>query len=224
MIDDRLRPLKDRALEPVVRRLAPLMGALPVTIVALGLGVGAAVAAAGGQVVWSVVLWLACRVADGLDGAVARHRGDASDLGGYVDLLGDTVVYAAVPLGLALALDERAGWIAVAVLLGVLYLNTVSWAVLSALLEKRRGAAVSGVTSIRLPTGLVEGAETIVLYTLMLAMPERAVLWFVVMAVLVAITVAQRLVTAARTSLRDDVPATDAAGSRGDRCDSGRSG
>lgn len=203
MIDDRLRPLKDRALEPLATRLAGHVAPLPITLVSLATGLGAAVTAGAGHVWWSVVLWLTCRVADGLDGAVARRRGASSDLGGYLDLLADTVVYAAVPLGIASALDERAGWIAVAVLLGVLYLNTVSWAVLSALLEKRRGSVVGGPTSVRLPTGVIEGAETIVLYTLMLAIPERAVWWFVAMTALVGATVVWRAVGAARTTLND---------------------
>ncbi len=43
------------------------------------------------------------RLGDGLDGALARHLGQASDAGGFVDIGLDFVFYAAVVLGFALA-------------------------------------------------------------------------------------------------------------------------
>jgi phosphatidylglycerophosphate synthase len=204
VIDARLRPLKDRLLDPVAGAAARRCGPLPFTVASLGLGLGAALAAASGLVIWSVVLWLTGRVSDGLDGAVARRRGVTSDLGGYLDILGDTVVYAAVPIGVAVAVDQRAAWIAVAFLLAAFYVNAVSWAVLSALLEKRRPAReVGSAPSVHMPAGLIEGAETIVLYTLLLAFPGQATSWFVLMAVLVGVTIVQRLVIAASRTLHD---------------------
>jgi phosphatidylserine synthase len=78
-------------------RIAP--GAL--TASSLLCGVGAGTAAAAGSRWIALVLWLAGRVLDGLDGALARATQRAGDLGGYLDLLADTVGYAAVPLGVA---------------------------------------------------------------------------------------------------------------------------
>lgn len=71
---------------------------------------------------------------------------------------------------------------------------------LAALLEKRNaGAAARGeLTSVTMPTGLVEGAETIVLYTIFLLFPGALVPIFVLMAGLVLITVGQRLIWAVR--------------------------
>lgn len=200
MIDARLRPVKDRAARPLAAALARRCGPFPLTVAALAAGLAAAGAAAAGLVVVSVVLWLANRLLDGLDGAVARERGASSDLGGYVDIVADTVVYAAVPLGIAVAVDDRAAWIAVAALIATFYVNAVSWAYLAALLEKRRaGAATTGeITSVRMPAGLVEGAETVVLMTIMLAFPSQAVTWFAVTAALVAMTVVHRATVAVR--------------------------
>ena len=140
-------------------------------------------------------LWLVGRAADGLDGLVARRRRSASDLGGYLDMLGDTVGYAAVPLGVAVAAGDDVVWTACAVLLATFYVNTVSWTYLSALLEKRgNGVASSGeATSIRMPVGVIEGAETIVLLTVVLAWPATAAWLFALMAALVALTVLQRV-------------------------------
>ena len=68
----------------------------------------AGVSAAAGWRWASVVLWLSGRILDGLDGALARHRNTTSDLGGYLDMLGDTIGYAAVLLGVAATAGQRA--------------------------------------------------------------------------------------------------------------------
>jgi hypothetical protein len=72
---------------------------------------------------------------------------------------------------------------------------------LAALLEKRDVGAVDAgeLTTITMPAGLIEGAETIVFYTLFLVFPDHAALLFQVMAVAVLFTAAQRLVWAIRT-------------------------
>lgn len=213
MVDHHLRALKRQALAPAVSRLAPRLhrrGALPVTALALVVGVGAALAAATGAFAVALVAWLASRVLDGLDGEVARSLERADDLGGYLDLLADYVVYGVVPIGAAVGAtapwsplgSDSSPWIwpAVAALLATYYVNLGSYAVLAALMEKRgrivrRGGAP---TSIVMPAGLVEGFETIVLVTLMLAFPGQLAWWFVLTAVLVAATAGQRVAWAWR--------------------------
>jgi len=178
---------------------------VPAAVSPVALSVGAALlslAAAGaawaGQPVAAVAAWLGGRVLDGLDGAVARRRGEATDLGGYLDIVLDTIGYAAIPLGLAAHADEQAVWIAAAVLLASFYVNSVSWAYLAALLEKRDvGAAAQGeITSVTMPRGLVEGAETIVLFTVMLAVPATVPALFWVMAAAVGLGAVVRTVGA----------------------------
>ncbi|HSL58398.1 MAG TPA: CDP-alcohol phosphatidyltransferase family protein [Acidimicrobiales bacterium] len=200
MIDARLRPVKDRVLDPVAARVPGALTPLALSGIALGLGLAAAGAAGAGWSVVAVAAWLTGRVVDGLDGAVARQRGQASDVGGYLDIVLDTVVYAAVPLGVAAHLDERGAWIVVAVLLGAFYVNAVSWAYLSAVLEKRAvGAASTGEsTTVTMPRGLVEGAETIVIFTVALAVPSVAPVVFAVMAGAVLVGAAARTVVAVR--------------------------
>ena len=117
-----------------------------------------------------------------------------SDAGGYLDMVVDVVVYAAIPVGVALGQggagtgrgDGTAVWVATAVLLASFSINTITWAYLSALLEKRgRGADRAGEsTSVTMPPGLVEGTETIVAYTILLAWPAAAVPTMAVMAAL----------------------------------------
>jgi phosphatidylglycerophosphate synthase len=201
VIDQKLREAKDRAIDPVVRGLVALrVGAGWFTAAGLITSLAAGALAWRGLTWWALAAFLAGRVFDSVDGAVARRAGTASDLGGYLDQLADTVGYALVPLGLAAGIGTTEVWAACAVLVASFYVNIVSWAYLAALAEKRgAGAAAQGsATSIVMPTGLVEGAETVVLYIAMLAIPGWLPGWFWVMAVLVAVTVAQRVAWAVR--------------------------
>lgn len=200
MLDLRLRPAKERLLDTVAAALAPVIGPGALTLAALTVTLGAAGAAWAGLRLVALAGWLLGRLLDGLDGPVARKRGQASDLGGYLDMLADTIGYVAVPLGVALSIDRTAGWISVAVLLGTFWVNGISWAYLAALLEKRgAGAASTGeMTSVTMRPALVEGTETIVIFSAFIALPAASPWIFATMAALTAVNVVQRLVWAFR--------------------------
>ncbi|MGE0880899.1 MAG: CDP-alcohol phosphatidyltransferase family protein [Acidimicrobiia bacterium] len=201
MIDQRLRTTKDRWIDPVATRLPAVATPGLVTLLSFVVTLLAAVLAGLGSRWWSLGVWLLGRFLDGLDGAVARYRATQGDLGGYLDLVADTVGYAAVPLAIAFAQGERGTWIACALLLASFYANAISWTLLAAIAEKRgRGAASYGAkTTVHMPPGLIEGAETIVFYVAMLARPEQAAELFGAMAVLVTVTIGQRVVWAMRS-------------------------
>ena len=200
MLDRSLRVPKDRILTAVAATLPQWFGPGAVTAVALVVGLASAAFAGLGWTVVAVGAWLLNRLLDGVDGPLARARGVASDRGGYLDMMADTVVYAAVPIGIAVHRDDPTVWWCTAMLLASFYVNTMSWTYLAAIAEKRAAGAVANgeTTSVHMPGGLVEGTETIVLFTVMLAVPRAAVPLFLVMAGLVAITVGQRLWWAAR--------------------------
>ncbi len=126
-------------------------------------------------------------------------RNRASDFGGYLDQLADTIGYAAVPIGIAVGQGSSRAYGACALLLATFYVNTLSWSYLSAIAEKRAEGAVAQIetTSIHMPSGLIEGAEKIVLFTVMLAIPAQAPVTFGLMAFLVVVTVLQRVAWAA---------------------------
>jgi phosphatidylserine synthase len=200
MLDEFFRRHKERWLAPLARLLAGWCH--PLAITALGLVVGLASAVAASRAAWGLALglWCANRVLDGLDGVVARTSARQSELGGYLDIVADFAVYGAMPIGLALALDDRAAWLASTALLMSWFVNAASWMYLAAVLEKRgAGAAARGeLTSITMPRGLVAGTETVVFFVLFLAFPAQYVPLAWLMTAGVAVGITQRVLWAAR--------------------------
>lgn len=200
MLDPLLRTAKDRLLLPLARAAGPAMAPNVVTALSLLVGLGAAAALAVRAYPPALGLWLLSRMLDGLDGTLARAHGRQTDFGGYLDILADFVVYAAVPLGLAwgLAPHQANASLAAAVLVAAFYVNAASWMYLAALLEKRSAPSAATQTSVTMPGGLVEGTETIFFYALFIVLPDAAVPLMLVMAGAVGVTVLQRLMWAAR--------------------------
>ncbi len=200
MIDKALREPKESLLSPLVR--GPLRRVHPttITVVAAVVGLAAAGAAWQGAYWLALGLWAANRLLDGLDGTLARLTGQQSDLGGYLDIVLDHVIYVAVPLGLALAAGTAAAFLAFGLLVCSFYINAASWMYLAALFEKRSAGAAAGgeLTAVTMPTGLIEGAETVVFFTLFLLLPGAIVPLFGLMAALVLLTAGQRVAWAIR--------------------------
>lgn len=140
-------------------------------------------------------LWLLNRLLDGLDGLVAREHGRATAFGGYLDIMADFAVYAAVPIGLYLSRPGSGNALSLIVMLGSFYVNAASWMYLSAILEKRgAGAEARGeVTLVTMPPGLIGGTETILFYAAFLIWPDQMKELFTLMACLVLVGVGQRL-------------------------------
>lgn len=174
MFDSRLRRLIDPPLDKMAAPLARVMPANAVTMAGLLFGLVAALAIAFGLFWLAAALVLMNRLADGLDGAVARRRG-ASDLGGYYDIVFDFFFYGAVPLAFAIH-DPSANALAAAVLLASFYANGATFLAFSALAAKRRLTTDrQGKKAIYYFAGLAEGAETIAVFLLMCVFPAAFV-------------------------------------------------
>lgn len=197
MFDERMRLVKDTVFNPVAQ---PLQMVPPWLFSVLGLiaGVGAALAAWQQAYLLALLLWWLNRILDGLDGAVARISDSQSDFGGYLDIIIDFVVYAAVPVGLALGRMETVVTYSLLFLLCVFYVNGASWMYLAAILEKLSQQQTNRLTSVTMPAGLVGGTETIIFYSVFLIFPGVLVWLFSLMGLLVAVTVVQRLLWAVR--------------------------
>ena len=198
VVDRALRPLKTRLLAPLAGRLERTPPAA-VTAVGLAVGLAAAAAAAAGRFDVALAAWLLNRLLDGLDGDIARRAGRADTRGAYLDLMADLLVYAAVPLGLV---EPAAAWSAAAFAAAACYVNLGSLAFLSSALalapEAVEARADGSSPGIHLPAGLIEGAETIVLFAIALALPALAPWTLGAIAVLVLATAGQRTLWGAR--------------------------
>ncbi|MCB0083783.1 MAG: CDP-alcohol phosphatidyltransferase family protein [Caldilineaceae bacterium] len=193
MRDSVLREQKDKLMLPVAEQLFSAIHPNVLSFIALGIGLLSA-AAIWQQAYWAGLgFWILNRVIDGLDGLVARVHHKQSDFGGFLDLLLDFVIYLAIPLALTAANPAALNMWACLVLLSSYIINLLSWTTLSALLEKHKLQTSGRLTSIEMPTGLVEGAETIAFYTLFLLLPTYLAPLFLIMAALVFFTASQRI-------------------------------
>jgi len=200
MIDIILRLPKERILEPLAK--GPLQQIHPnmLTVSACAVGIGAGVAAWQNATGLALGLWYLNRLLDGLDGTVARVNKKQSDFGGYLDIVLDMVAYVAIPLGLAFAANRLEVFIALSLLFASFYINSAAWMMLAANLEKRNlGAKARGeLTTVTMPTAIVEGAEAVVIYSLFLLFPAWLPFWFSLLAGLVLLSAIWQVVWAYR--------------------------
>ena len=198
MLDAAARKLIDPVLNRQGAALARRgVNADAVTLAGLVLGLCAAGLIALGWSLLALVPLLASRVADGLDGAVARatHR---TDFGGYLDIAADFLFYGAVPLAFVWA-DPDANAAAGAFLLLSFYFNGTTFLGFAILAERRQMKTdARGLKSLYFTGGLLEGTETIGFFVLLCLLPG----WFAPLAwafgLLCFVTAISRLLLARR--------------------------
>lgn len=204
MFDGKMRqilgPGLDRAGASLARR-----GHAPDTVTFLGLGAGLIGAAmiAGGWPAWTAIAPIMLgRLADGLDGAVARARG-LSDWGGFLDIVCDMVFYAAIPLAFVWR-DPGANGVAGAFLLATFYINGATF-LGYAVLAAKAGLSTTrrGIKSLYFTAGLLEGTETIAFFVAVCIWPHIFPTAATVFGVLCLITAAARALNAATVFRRD---------------------
>lgn len=200
MLDARVRPWIDRPLNRMGAALAGYgITAHEVTLFGLFMGlVAAAMLALGLPSVLALVPLLIGRLADGLDGAVARATAK-SDFGGYLDILCDFIFYAAIPLAFALRDGDNA--LAAAFLLAAFYINGASFLGFAIMAEKRGlTTAAQGEKSLYYSAGLLEGTETILFFVLLCLWPEAFRPLAVIFGLLCLVTTGARALLARRVS------------------------
>lgn len=150
-----------------------------------------------GHMLWALVSILLNRLADGLDGTMARLTGP-TDRGAFLDSVFDFLFYSAIPLAFAFAAPEQNSLAAAVLIYSFVgtYCSFLAFAVL---------AAKRGITSMEYPDkgfyylgGLTEGTETILLFVVMCLFPA----WFPVLAygfaALCLLTIISRIATGIR--------------------------
>ncbi len=190
-------------LKPVMQRVAGSLvrlgvGADMLTLAGFAVGLAAAAAIVLDAPLLALALMLLSRLADGLDGAVARLT-QPTDRGAFLDITLDFLFYASIPLAFAVA-DPAANALPAAVLLAA-FVGTGSSFLAFAVLAERRGmkSAQYPQKGIYYLGGLTEATETLLCFALMCLWPMHFAWWAYGFATLCAMTIATRIVGGWRT-------------------------
>jgi phosphatidylglycerophosphate synthase len=199
VLDARLRRLID---PPLDRLSAPLaahgLSANAITVGGFAIGLAAVAAIAWRAYLLGLALLLLNRLCDGLDGAVARRRG-LTDLGGFLDIVLDFLIYSAVPFAFALA-DPTANALPAAFLI-FSFIGTGSSFLAYAIMAAKRGVATElrGRKSLYYLGGLTEGTETIFAFVLACLWPALFPWIALIFGLLCWLTTATRIAAAVQT-------------------------
>jgi phosphatidylglycerophosphate synthase len=170
MFDGRIR----RGVDPLLDRLAVGLARLGlnanlVTFSGFLLGMGAWAALALQNYIVALILITANRIADGLDGPLARRLGP-TDLGGFLDIVFDFLFYAGVPFFFAIGRPEFA--VPAAFLVFSFVGTGSSFLAFAAIAAKRQLTSEQlGKKAIYYLGGLTEGAETTAVFILICLYP-----------------------------------------------------
>ena len=150
-----------------------------VTMAGFVVGILAIPAAAGGHFMLALICLAGNRLADGLDGEVAR-LGEPSDEGSFLDITLDFIFYASFPLGFALyapAMNALPAAFLIASFVG----TGASFLAFAAQADKRGIKSPDfSYKGLYYLDGLAEGTETIICFALMCLLPDKfaSIAWF----------------------------------------------
>jgi phosphatidylglycerophosphate synthase len=197
-------------LAPTVQRLAAVLvqrgvTADEVTLAGAVVGLTGSGLVALGHPLAGLVLMALGRLADGLDGAVARMTTPTAR-GAFLDIVFDFLFYASVPLAFALADPDRNA-LAAAVLLAA-FIGTGASFLGFAILAERQGlnSAAYPQKGFHYLGGLTEGTETLLCFAAMCVWPGAFAALAQGFAVLCGLTIGTRLM--AGWTLLDQTPAS----------------
>ena len=191
-----------RRIDPPLDRLGARLAAAgvradAVTLAGFAVGLTAIPLVAVGWTWAALGALLINRLADGLDGAVARHD-RLTDLGGYLDIVCDFLIYAGIPVGFAV-LDPQANALAAAVLL-FSFMGTGSSFLTYAIIAAKRGETteIRGRKSLYYLGGLTEGTETFAFLAAICVFPQAFVPLAYLFAAACWVTTVSRMLAAVR--------------------------
>jgi phosphatidylglycerophosphate synthase len=193
MLDSVMRHLIDPPLNKVAQRWPSSVSANQITIIGFGIGLASCVAVTQNAFGLALTLLLINRLGDGLDGAVARRDG-ATDLGAYLDIIADFLLWSLLPLAFLVQAPQNAT--AAAVLLSSFAMSMVVFLAFAILAEKRGVTTqAQGKKSFFYMAGLAEGTETIAFFVFVMWLPDYFIPAAYVFAGLVYLSVIGRILS-----------------------------
>lgn len=192
MLDSVARKLIDPPLNGLANGLSDRISANSITIVGFFIGILSFIAIIKGQFALALVFLLINRFCDGLDGAVARRSG-ATDLGAYLDITADFLLWALLPVGFALYDPVLA--LPAAILLSSFAMSMTVFLAFAMLAEKRGlSSEAQGKKGFYYLAGLAEGTETIGFFIFVLAVPTYFATAALIFAAFVYLSVLGRII------------------------------
>ncbi len=194
MLDKHVVPL----IKPPLKRIATKLHsrgwtADRVSVIGFVLGLLCVLALALGSALTALFFLLLNRLADGIDGEIARLQ-TPTDAGAFLDISLDFIFYAVFPLGFALA-DPSANALAAAVLIASFVGTGASFLAFSSLAQKRGIEHPEfNYKGLYYLNGLAEGTETVLCFALMCLLPNHFVLLAFLFALICFITAINRVV------------------------------
>lgn len=194
MLDTKLRRLVDPPLNAIARQLSKRgVTANQITVSGFGFAL-LAFASLALQYYTLALLFIGLnRLADGLDGAVARQdTQNGSDLGGFLDIVSDFVFYAGAVFFFAVGQPESALY---AAFLIFCFMATASSFLAYAIIAAKRNAPHKEHKgkSFHYIGGLAEGSETIIFLVLICLLPQAFTVLASLFGILCLITAAGRI-------------------------------
>jgi len=196
-------------LKPPLRRIATQcqqrgIKADKVTVVGFGIGVLSVFALATGYFLVALVLLFLNRLADGIDGELARLKG-GTDAGAFLDIVLDFIFYAIFPIGFALY-NPSENALAAAILVASFVGTGASFLAFDSFAQRKKiehpDFAYKGLYYLN---GLAEGTETILTFALMCLLPQHFVLIASLFALVCVITAINRVVFSYQTLRKIDI-------------------
>jgi phosphatidylglycerophosphate synthase len=198
MLDAAIRPYINPPLERAARILVRMgIHANAVTWAGFAVGMVAVPLLAVEQYMAALACILINRLADGLDGAIARQT-QLTDRGGFLDIALDFIFYAGVVFGMVLARPEDA-------LYGAFLLwsytgpmvTFLAYAIFAA--KRNITTEIRGAKSLYYLGGLAEGTETFIVMALFCLIPQWFAVICVVYGIMCWITAGSRVYAAVKT-------------------------
>ncbi|MEL0150808.1 MAG: CDP-alcohol phosphatidyltransferase family protein [Rhodobiaceae bacterium] len=199
MLDATMRRLIDPPLNAAAAAISNKISANQITIGGFLLGLVSCYAVTQGEFIAALIFLLLNRLADGLDGAVAR-RTAPSDLGAYLDIVADFLLWALLPLAFLVHDGDNA--VAAAILLSSFAMSMTVFLAFAIQAEKLGlTSEAQGKKGMYYLAGLAEGTETIAFFTFTMLYPAAFAPAALLFAAFVYLSVIGRLMVSVRTLL-----------------------
>ncbi|MCL4126923.1 UNVERIFIED_CONTAM: hypothetical protein GTU68_051394 [Idotea baltica] len=194
MLDKHVVPLLKTPLAYLANRMA-MRGwtADKLTVIGFVLGLLCVFALATSHNIIALLFLLLNRLADGVDGELARIQ-SPTDAGGFLDISLDFIFYALFPVGFAMA-DPNNNALPAAVLIASFVGTGASFLAFSSMASKHDITHPEfGYKGLYYLDGLVEGTETVICFVLMCLLPHYFVWLSWTFAFLCGVTAVNRVV------------------------------